>query len=166
MALSDKFINAAEEGAQSAKSVFDKIMRIFHAGLDESNSIKNNQATANVKAEQNLTADQTAPSNLNAQNTQNLTPSTSAIKEANLTVQRAQISHTQTPLNLNKNSLPALNLSNLPHETVARTDKGAISKSEPFDIELNENLGVILIGDSIRGCSPYLDGTKIRTEKR
>ena len=51
MALSDKFINAAEESAQSAKSVFDKIMRIFHAGLDESNSIKNNQATASVKAE-------------------------------------------------------------------------------------------------------------------
>ena len=65
MVLSDKFINAAEEGAQSAKSVFNKIMRIFHAGLDESNS-KNNQAMASVKAEQNLTADQTAPSNLNA----------------------------------------------------------------------------------------------------
>ena len=131
MALSDKFINAAEEGAQSAKSVFDKIMRIFHAGLDESNSIKNNQATASVKTEQNLT------------------PSTSAIKETNLTAHSAQTSHAQTPLNLDKNSSPALNLSNLPHETVARTDKGAISKSEPFDIELNENLGVILIGDSI-----------------
>lgn len=149
MALSDKFINAAEEGAQSAKSVFDKIMRIFHAGLDESNSIKNNQAAASVKAEQNLTADQTAPSNLNAQNTQNLMPSTSAIKETNLTAQNAQTSRAQTPLNLDKNSSPTLNLSNLPHETVAWTDKGAISKSEPFDIELNENLGVILIGDSI-----------------
>ena len=132
MALSDKFISAAEDGLQSAKSAIDKLMGIF--------SGDKKQVATSAKTEQNLTASQTKPANLNAQNTQNLTPSIGAVKEANLTAQTAQLP-AKTALNLDKNSSLASNLTpSAPSKT---------NKSSTFDIELNENLGVILIGDSI-----------------
>ena len=133
MALSDKFINIAEDGLQSAKSAIDKFTGIF--------SGNKKQTATSAKTEQNLTASQTKPANLNAQNTQNLTPSIGAVKEANLTAQTAQISPTKTVSNLDKNGSLASNLTpSAPNKT---------NKSATFDIELNENLGVILIGDSI-----------------
>ena len=133
MALSDKFINAAEDGLQSAKSAIDKLMGIFLGDKK--------QVATSAKTEQNLTNSQAEPANLNAQNTQNLTPSIGAIKEANLTAQTAKISPAKTALNLDKNSSLASNLTpSAPNKT---------NKSATFDIELNENLGVILIGDSI-----------------
>nr|WP_314467393.1 DUF459 domain-containing protein [uncultured Campylobacter sp.] len=132
MALSDKFISAAEDGLQSAKSAIDKLMGIF--------SGDKKQVATSAKTEQNLTASQTKPANLNAQNTQNLTPSIGAVKEANLTAQTAQLP-AKTALNLDKNSSLA---SNLTPSAPSKTNKSAT-----FDIELNENLGVILIGDSI-----------------
>ena len=133
MALSDKFISAAEDGLQSAKSAIDKLTGTFSGN-------KKQVATA-PKTEQNLTATKTEPENLNAQNTQNLTPSIGAVKEANLTAQTAQISPAKTALNLDKNGSLA---SNLTPSAPIKTNKSAF-----FDIELNENLGVILIGDSI-----------------
>jgi hypothetical protein len=132
MALSDKFINAAEDGLQSAKSAIDKLTGTF--------SDDKKQVATSAKTEQNLTASQTEPANLNAQNTQNLTPNIGAIKEANLTAQTAQLP-TKTALILDKNGSLASNLTpSAPNKT---------NKSATFDIELNENLGVILIGDSI-----------------
>ena len=133
MALSDKFISAAEDGLRSAKSAIDKLTGIF--------SGDKKQVATSSKTEQNLTAAKTEPTNLNAQNTQNLTPSICAVKEANLTAQTAQISPAKTALNLDKNVSLASNLTpSIPSKT---------NKSATFDIELNENLGVILIGDSI-----------------
>ena len=132
MALSDKFINAAENGLQSAKSAIDKLTGTF--------SGDKKQVATSAKTEQNLTATKTEPANLNAQNSQNLTPSIGAIKEANLTAQTAQLPAI-TALNLDKNGSLA---SNLTPSTPSKTNKSAA-----FDIELNENLGVILIGDSI-----------------
>lgn len=133
MALSDKFINAAEDGLQSAKSAIDKLTGIFLGDKK--------QVAASPKTEQNLTVSQAEPANLNAQNTQNLAPSISPIKEVNLTAQTAQISPAKTVSNLDKNGSIASNLTpSAPNKT---------NKSATFDIELNENLGVILIGDSI-----------------
>ena len=132
MALSDKFINAAEDGLQSAKAAINKLVGTF--------SDDKKQVATSAKTEQNLTALQTEPANLNAQNTQNLTPSIGAVKEANLTAQTAQLP-TKTALNLDKNGSIA---SNLTPSAPSKTNKSAT-----FDIELNENLGVILIGDSI-----------------
>ena len=132
MTLSDKFINIAEDGLQSAKSALDKFTGIF--------SGDKKQAATSAKTEQNLTVSQAEPSNLNAQNAQNLTPSISPAKEANLTAQSVQ-TPTKTVSNLDKNGSLASNLTpNAPSKT---------NKSAFFDIELNENLGVILIGDSI-----------------
>ena len=133
IALSDKFINAAEDGLQSAKSAIDKLMGIF--------SGDKKQVATSAKTEQNLTASQIKLANLNAQNTLNLTPSIGAVKEANLTAQTAQISPAKTVSNLDKNGSLA---SNLTPSAPIKTNKSAT-----FDIELNENLGVILIGDSI-----------------
>jgi hypothetical protein len=133
MALSDKFISAAEDGLQSAKSAIDKLTSTF--------SGDKKQVATSAKTEQNLTASQTEPANLNAQNTQNLTPSIGTVKEANLTAQTVQISPAKTALNLDKNGSLA---SNLTPSAPSKTNKSAT-----FDIELNENLGVILIGDSI-----------------
>ena len=132
MVLSDKFINIAEDGLQSAKSALDKFMGIF--------SGDKKQATTSAKTEQNLTVSQAEPSNLNAQNAQNLTPGISPAKEANLTTQSVQ-TPAKTVSNLDKNSSLA---SNLTPSAPSKTNKSAF-----FDIELNENLGVILIGDSI-----------------
>ena len=132
MALSDKFINIAEDGLQSAKSALDKFTGIFLGDKK--------QTATSAKMEQNLTVSQAEPSNLNAQNAQNLTPSIGAIKEANLTAQSIQ-TPAKTVSNLDKNSSLA---SNLMPNTPSKTSKSAF-----FDIELNENLGVILIGDSI-----------------
>lgn len=115
MALSDKFISAAEDGLQSAKSAIDKLVGTF--------SDDKKQVATSAKTEQNLT------------------PTIGAIKEANLTAQTVQISPTKTALNLDKNVSLA---SNLTPSTLSKTNKSAT-----FDIELNENLGVILIGDSI-----------------
>ena len=132
MALSDKFISTAEDGLQSAKSTIDKLTGIFLGDKK--------QVATSPKTEQNLTALQTEPANLNAQNTQNLTPTIGAAKEANLTAQTAQLP-AKTALNLDKNGSLASNLTpSAPSKT---------NKSTTFDIELNENLGVILIGDSI-----------------
>ncbi len=132
MALSDKFINIAEDGLQSAKSTLDKFTGIF--------SGDKKQATTSAKTEQNLTVSQIEPSNLNAQSTQNLTPDIGAVKEANLTAQSVQ-TPTKTVSNLDKSGSLASNLTpSAPNKT---------NKSAFFDIELNENLGVILIGDSI-----------------
>ena len=135
MALSDKFINASENGLQSAKSALDKFMRIFEAKFSKPDLNAMNAATQN----QTL--------NLNSQNQQNLTANSSA-QEANLTVQTAQISPVVSDLNLDSNGSRDINLPNLAQKT-AQEDKAQQLKSPAFDIELNENLGVILIGDSI-----------------
>jgi len=132
MALSDKFINIAEDGLQSAKSALDKFTGIF--------SGDKKQTATSAKTEQNLTVSQAEPSNLNAQNAQNLTPDIGAVKEANLTAQSVQ-TPTKIVSNLDKNGSLA---SNLTPSAPSKTSKSAF-----FDIELNENLGVILIGDSI-----------------
>ena len=132
MALSDKFINIAEDGLQGTKSALDKFTGIF--------SGDKKQTATSAKTEQNLTVSQAEPSNLNAQNAQNLTPSISPVKEANLTAKSVQ-TPTKTVSNLDKNGSLA---SNLTPSAPSKTNKSAF-----FDIELNENLGVILIGDSI-----------------
>lgn len=132
MALSDKFISAAEDGLQSAKSAIDKFTGIFLGDKK--------QVATSAKTEQNLTATKTEPANLNTQNKQNLTHNIGVVKEANLTAQTAQLP-AKTALNLDKNGSLASNLTpSAPNKT---------NKSAAFDIELNENLGVILIGDSI-----------------
>ena len=132
MALSDKFIKTAEDSLQSAKSAIDKFTGIF--------SGNKKQTAMSAKTEQNLTVSQAEPSNLNAQSTQNLTPSIGEVKEDNLTAKSVQ-TPTKTVSNLDKNGSLASNLTpSIPSKT---------SKSAFFDIELNENLGVILIGDSI-----------------
>lgn len=132
MALSDKFINITEDGLQGAKLAIDKFTGIF--------SGDKKQIATSAKTEQNLTVSQAETSNLNAQNAQNLTPSISPAKEANLTAKSIQ-TPAKTVSNLDKNGSLA---SNLTPSTPNKTNKSAF-----FDIELNENLGVILIGDSI-----------------
>ena len=66
MALSDKFINIAEDGLQSAKSALDKFMRVFWAKFSKpdlkgdrvgmSAATQNQTVNLNAKNEQNLTA--------------------------------------------------------------------------------------------------------------
>jgi len=140
MALSDKFINIAEGGLQSAKSALDKFMRVFWAKFSKPD-LKDARAAVSA-ATQNQTA------NSSAQNQQNLTANSSAQKDANLTSQKAQISPVVSDLNLDENGSREINLASLAQKT-AQEDKAQQPKSHAFDIELNENLGVILIGDSI-----------------
>ena len=140
MALSDKFINIAEDGLQSAKSALDKFMRVFWAKFSKPD-LKDARAAVSA-ATQNQTA------NSSAQNQQNLTANSSAQKDANLTSQKAQISPVVSDLNLDENGSREINLASLAQKT-AQEDKAQQPKSRAFDIELNENLGVILIGDSI-----------------
>ena len=152
MALSDKFINIAEDGLQSVKSAFDKFMRVFWAkfskpGLKDarvamSSAIQNQTVNLNDQNQQNQTA------NLSAQSQQNLAANSSAQIDANLTAQNAQISPVVSDLNLDENGSRDANLASLAQKT-AQEDKAQQPKSQAFDIELNENLGVILIGDSI-----------------
>ena len=136
MALSDKFINIAEDGLQSAKSAFDKFMRVFWAKFSKQD------LNAVSAATQNQTV------NLNAKNQQNQTANSSAQIDANLTAQNAQISAIVSDLNLDENGSREINLASLAQKTT-QEDKAQQPKSHAFDIELNENLGVILIGDSI-----------------
>ena len=140
MALSDKFINIAEDGLQSAKSALDKFMRVFWAKFSKPD-LKGNRVAVSA-AMQNQTV------NLNAQNQQNLAANSSSQKDANLTAQNAQISAIVSDLNLDENGSRDTNLASLAQKT-AQEDKAQQPKSRAFDIELNENLGVILIGDSI-----------------
>lgn len=140
MVLSDKFINIAEDGLQSAKSAFDKFMRAFLAKFSKPD-LKGDRVAVSA-ATQNQTV------NLNAKNQQNLTANSSAQKDANLTAQNAQISPVVSDLNLDENGSREINLASLAQKT-AQEDKAQQAKSHAFDIELNENLGVILIGDSI-----------------
>ena len=140
MALSDKFINIAEGGLQSAKSALDKFMRVFWAKFSKPD-LKDARAAVSA-ATQNQTA------NSSAQNQQNLTANSSAQKDANLTSQKAQISPVVSDLNLDENGSRDTNLASLAQK-IAQEDKAQQPKSRAFDIELNENLGVILIGDSI-----------------
>ena len=152
MALSDKFINIAEDGLQSAKSALDKFTRVFWAKFSKpdlksaraavSAAAQNQTANLNSQNQQNQTA------NSSAQNQQNLTVNSSAQDEANLTAQDAQISPAVSDLNLDANGSRDINLASLAQKT-AQEDKAQHPKSRAFDIELNENLGVILIGDSI-----------------
>ena len=140
MALSDKFISAAEDGLQSAKSALDKFMRVFWAKFSKAD-LKDARVAMSV-ATQNQTV------NLNTQNQQNLAANSSAQIDANLTAQNAQISPVVSDLNLDENGSREINLASLAQKT-AQEDKAQQPKSRAFDIELNENLGVILIGDSI-----------------
>ncbi len=140
MALSDKFISAAEDGLQSAKSALDKFMRVFWAKFSKAD-LKDARVAMSV-ATQNQTV------NLNTQNQQNLAANSSAQIDANLTAQNAQISPVVSDLNLDENGSREINLASLAQKT-AQEDKAQQAKSHAFDIELNENLGVILIGDSI-----------------
>ena len=140
MALSDKFISAAEDSLQSAKSALDKFMRVFWAKFSKPD-LKGDRVAISA-ATQNQTA------NLNAQNQQNLAANSSAQIDANLTAQNAQISPVVSDLNLDENGSRDANLASLAQKT-AQEDKAQQAKSRAFDIELNENLGVILIGDSI-----------------
>ena len=140
MALSDKFINIAEDGLQSAKSAFDKFMRVFWAKFSKPD-LKDARQVAGV-----TTQNQTA--NSSAQSQQNLAANSSAQDEANLTTKDAQISTVVSDLNLDENGSRDANLASLAQKT-AQEDKAQQPKSRAFDIELNENLGVILIGDSI-----------------
>ena len=140
MALSDKFINIAEDGLQSAKSALDKFMRVFWAKFSKPD-LKDARQVAGV-ATQNQTA------NSSAQNQQNLAANSSAQDEANLTMKDTQISPIVSDLNLDENGSRDTNLASLAQKT-AQEDKAQQPKSRAFDIELNENLGVILIGDSI-----------------
>ena len=140
MALSDKFINIAEDGLQSAKSALDKFMRVFWAKFSKPD-LKGDRVGMRA-ATQNQTV------NLNAQNQQNQTANSSAQDEANLTTKDAQISPVVSDLNLDENGSWEINLASLAQKT-AQEDKAQQAKSHAFDIELNENLGVILIGDSI-----------------
>lgn len=149
MALSDKFISAAEDGLQSAKSAFDKFMRVFWAKFSKPD-LKDARQVAGV-ATQNQTVNlnaQNQTANSSAQNQQNLAANSSAQDEANLTAQNAQISPVVSDLNLDENGSRDANLASLAQKT-AQEDKAQQPKSRAFDIELNENLGVILIGDSI-----------------
>nr|WP_315016072.1 DUF459 domain-containing protein [uncultured Campylobacter sp.] len=140
MALSDKFINIAEDGLQSAKSALDKFMRVFWAKFSKPD-LKGDRVAMSV-ATQNQTV------NLNTQNQQNLAANSSAQIDENLTAQNAQISPVVSDLNLDENGSRDANLASLAQKT-AQEDKAQQPKSRAFDIELNENLGVILIGDSI-----------------
>ncbi len=140
MALSDKFINIAEDGLQSAKSAFDKFMRVFWAKFSKPD-LKDARQVAGV-----TTQNQTA--NSSAQSQQNLAANSSAQDEANLTMKDTQISPIVSDLNLDENGSRDANLASLAQKT-AQEDKAQQPKSRAFDIELNENLGVILIGDSI-----------------
>ena len=140
MALSDKFISAAEDSLQSVKSTLDKFMRVFWAKFSKAD-LKDARVAMSV-ATQNQTV------NLNAQNQQNLAANSSAQDEANLTTKDAQISPVVSDLNLDENGSRDTNLASLAQKT-AQEDKAQQPKSRAFDIELNENLGVILIGDSI-----------------
>ena len=140
MALSDKFINIAEDGLQSAKSALDKFMRVFWAKFSKPD-LKDARQVAGV-----TTQNQTA--NSSAQSQQNLAANSSAQDEANLTTKDAQISSVVSDLNLDENGSRDANLTSLAQKT-AQEDKAQQPKSRAFDIELNENLGVILIGDSI-----------------
>ena len=140
MALSDKFINIAEDGLQSAKSAFDKFMRVFWAKFSKPD-LKDARVAISA-ATQNQTA------NSSAQSQQNLAANSSAQDEANLTTKDAQISTVVSDLNLDENGSRDANLASLAQKT-AQEDKAQQPKSRAFDIELNENLGVILIGDSI-----------------
>lgn len=152
MALSDKFINIAEDGLQSVKSAFDKFMRVFWAKFSKpdlkdarvaiSAATQNKTVNLNTQNQQNQTA------NSSAQNQQNQTANSSAQIDANLTAQNAQISPVVSDLNLDENGSRDTNLASLAQKT-AQEDKAQQPKSRAFDIELNENLGVILIGDSI-----------------
>ena len=128
MALSDKFINIAEDGLQSAKSALDKFMRVFWAKFSKPD-LKDARQIAGAA-------------------TQNQTANSSAQDEANLTTKDAQISSVVSDLNLDENGSRDTNLASLAQKT-AQEDKAQQPKSRAFDIELNENLGVILIGDSI-----------------
>ncbi len=140
MALSDKFINIAEDGLQRAKSASDKFMRVFWAKFSKPD-LKDARQVAGV-ATQNQTV------NLNAKSQQNLAANSSAQDEANLTTKDVQISPVVPDLNLDENGSRDINLPSLAQKT-AQEDKAQHPKSRAFDIELNENLGVVLIGDSI-----------------
>lgn len=140
MALSDKFISAAEDGLQSAKSALDKFMLVFWAKFSKPD-LKGARVAISA-ATQNQTV------NLNAKSQQNLAANSSAQIDANLTAQNAQISPVVSDLNLDENGSRDANLASLAQKT-AQEDKAQHPKSRAFDIELNENLGVILIGDSI-----------------
>lgn len=152
MALSDKFINIAEDGLQSAKSALDKFMRVFWAKFSKpdlkGDRVAMSVATQNQTANLNTQNQQNQTANLNAQNQQNLAVNSSAQIDENLTTQNAQISPVVSDLNLDENGSRDANLASLAQKT-AQEDKAQQPKSRAFDIELNENLGVILIGDSI-----------------
>ena len=152
MALSDKFINIAEDGLQSAKSALDKFMRVFWAKFSKpdlkGDRVAMSVATQNQTVNLNTQNQQNQTANLNAQNQQNLAANSSAQIDENLTTQNAQISPVVSDLNLDENGSRDANLASLAQKT-AQEDKAQQPKSHAFDIELNENLGVILIGDSI-----------------
>ena len=152
MALSDKFINIAEDGLQSAKSALDKFMRVFWAKFSKpdlkGDRVAMSVATQNQTVNLNTQNQQNQTANLNAQNQQNLAANSSAQIDENLTTQNAQISPVVSDLNLDENGSRDANLASLAQKT-AQEDKAQQPKSRAFDIELNENLGVILIGDSI-----------------
>ncbi len=152
MALSDKFISAAEDGLQSAKSALDKFMRVFWAKFSKADlkdaRVAMSVATQNQTVNLNTQNQQNQTANLNTQNQQNLATNSSAQIDANLTAQNAQISPVVSDLNLDENGSRDANLASLAQKT-AQEDKAQQPKSRAFDIELNENLGVILIGDSI-----------------
>ena len=152
MALSDKFINIAEDGLQSAKSAFDKFMRVFWAKFSKpdlkGDRVAMSVATQNQTVNLNTQNQQNQTANSSAQNQQNLAANSSAQDEANLTTKDAQISPVVSDLNLDENGSRDTNLASLAQKT-AQEDKAQQPKSRAFDIELNENLGVILIGDSI-----------------
>lgn len=152
MALSDKFINIAEDGLQSAKSALDKFMRVFWAKFSKpdlkGDRVAISAATQNQTVNLNTQNQQNQTANSSAQNQQNLAANSSAQDEANLTTKDAQISPVVSDLNLDENGSRDTNLASLAQKT-AQEDKAQQPKSRAFDIELNENLGVILIGDSI-----------------
>ena len=152
MALSDKFINIAEDGLQRAKSASDKFMRVFWAKFSKPDLKDARQvagvATQNQTVNLNTQNQQNQTANSSAQNQQNLAANSSTQDEANLTTKDAQISPVVSDLNLDENDLRDTNLASLAQKT-AQEDKAQQPKSRAFDIELNENLGVILIGDSI-----------------
>ena len=152
MVLSDKFINIAEDGLQSAKSAFDKFMRVFWAKFSKpdlkGDRVAMSVATQNQTVNLNTQNQQNQTANSSAQYQQNLAANSSAQDEANLTTKDAQISPVVSDLNLDENGSRDTNLASLAQKT-AQEDKAQQPKSRAFDIELNENLGVILIGDSI-----------------
>ncbi|WP_295145262.1 DUF459 domain-containing protein [uncultured Campylobacter sp.] len=148
MALSDKFISAAEDGLQSAKSALDKFTRVFWTKFSKPDLNAVSAATQNQTVNLNTQNQQNQTANSSAQNQQNLTANSSAQDEANLTAQNAQISPVVSDLNLDENGSRDANLASLAQK-IAQEDKAQQPKSHAFDIELNENLGVILIGDSI-----------------